>query len=97
MTRKLLVKPWEVITCPNNHPMFIAVRSIYADSSNDYTRLSVVQIGVARDYADRWICPTCKKWAGSRTIDGVGQLTVWVQGEKRNWEHYIEEATETTD
>lgn len=84
MTDDIQIKAWEVLTCPNGHPMWLVVRPVLRNgySWNDGPSPTIGLGGVpdVPKCKQGWDCPKCGKRAYS------GERPPWVfyvKGEER--------------
>ena len=99
MTRKILAKPWEVMTCERGHPNFIVLKTI--DDSEIYDlRKYVMALDCTTTIRE---CYKCGGLIASR--DSIipkfryrlSPVKFYIKGKIRNQDNYLEEVEETTD
>ena len=102
-TRKILAKPWEVMTCERGHPNFIVLKTIDDSAINDL-RKYVMSLDCTTPIRDggEWKCYKCGGLIATRDYIAPksGRLLpvkFYIKGKIRNQDNYLEEVEETTD
>lgn len=76
--RRLIVRPWEVITCPNNHPCYLVVRELRV---GDNAPTSIfIPLGHHVVFSRATTCPQC----GHDVIPN--HRSIYVRGELRGFD-----------
>ena len=103
-TRKILAKPWDVMTCERGHPKFLVLKTIDDSAINDL-RKYVMALDCTTPIRDggEWKCYKCEGLIASR--DSIMPksrylllpVKFYIKGKIRNQDNYLEEVEETTD
>ena len=90
--KRLMAKAFDVMTCPDNHPVYLLVSKVYAGdmfNSGKFVPLNGSKTPAGYATTGEYVCPICKKEIFNRfNSDGVA---IYIRGELRGNGNYIEE------